>query len=64
MGSRRCRPCRVLADSKDLHGHYAFQDAAHYLRLTAELFSDITAKFERAFGDIVPTLGGDGNETN
>lgn len=49
---------------KTYMGHYSFQDTAHYLRLTAELFPDITAKFERAFGDIVPTLGGDGNETN
>jgi len=35
-------------------GHYSFQDTAHYLRLTAELYPDITAKTEKAFGDIIP----------
>ena len=41
---------------KTYMGHYSFQDTAHYLRLTAELFPDITAKTERAFGDIIPVL--------
>jgi hypothetical protein len=45
-------------------GHYSFQDTAHYLRLTAELFPDITAKTEQAFGDIIPRLEEDGNETD
>lgn len=49
---------------KTYMGHYSFQDTAHYLRLTAELFPDITAKSVQAFGDIVPTLGGDCHETD
>ena len=49
---------------KTYMGHYSFQDTAHYLRLTAELFPDITAKSVQAFGDIVPTLGGDRYETD
>ncbi len=49
---------------KTYMGHYSFQDTAHYLRLTAELFPDITAKSVQAFGDIVPTLGSDCHETD
>ncbi len=39
---------------KTYMGHYSFQDTAHYLRLTAELYPDIIAKTEKAFGDIIP----------
>lgn len=39
---------------KTYMGHYSFQDTAHYLRLTAELYPDIVAKTEKAFGDIIP----------
>lgn len=39
-------------------GHDSFRDTARYLRLTAELYPDITAKVEHAFGHVVPTLGG------
>ena len=39
-------------------GHDSFRDTARYLRLTAELYPDITAKMEQAFGDVVPPTGG------
>ena len=45
-------------------GHYSFQDTAQYLRLTAELYPDITAKIENTFGDIVPAIEGFDHEAN
>jgi len=45
-------------------GHYSISDTARYLRLTADLYPDITAKVEHAFGHVVPALGGDGHETD
>jgi len=35
-------------------GHYSFQDTAYYLRLTAELYPDITARVEQMVGYVVP----------
>ena len=49
---------------KTYMGHYSFQDTAHYLRLTAELFPDNTAKTERAFGDIIPFANGGCHEAH
>jgi hypothetical protein len=45
-------------------GHHSFRDTSQYLRLTAELYPDITAKAEHAFGHVIPAMGGDGYETN
>ncbi len=45
-------------------GHYRFSDTAYYLRLTAELYPDITAQMEQAFGHILPEVGGDPDETD
>jgi integrase/recombinase XerD len=45
-------------------GHYSISDTARYLRLTADLYPDITAKVEHTFGHVVPALGGDGHETD
>lgn len=45
-------------------GHDSFRDTSHYLRLTAELYPDITAKVEHAFGYVIPLIGGDDHETN
>lgn len=45
-------------------GHDSFRDTSHYLRLTAELYPDITAKVEHAFGHIVPSTGGDSHGAN
>lgn len=44
-------------------GHHSFSDTSQYLRLTAELFPNITAKMEHAFGHVLPTMG-DCHETN
>ena len=38
-------------------GHYSFQDTAHYLRLTAELFPDIVEKSQNVFPVIPEMLG-------
>jgi integrase/recombinase XerD len=45
-------------------GHYSFSDTSQYLRLTAELYPDITAKVEHAFGHIIPIMRGEGYETD
>lgn len=45
-------------------GHHSFQDTSQYLRLTAELYPDITAKVEQKFGHVIPSLEGVGYETH
>jgi len=45
-------------------GHHSFSDTSQYLRLTAELYPDITARVEHAFGHVIPVIGGDGYETD
>jgi integrase len=45
-------------------GHHSLSDTSQYLRLTAELYPNITAKVEHAFGHVIPAMGGDGLETN
>jgi len=45
-------------------GHHSFRDTAQYLRLTAELYPEITAKVEQAFGYVVPSIGGSDHEAN
>jgi integrase/recombinase XerD len=45
-------------------GHHSFSDTSQYLRLTAELYPDITAKVEHTFGHVIPAVGGDGHETD
>lgn len=45
-------------------GHHSFRDTSQYLRLTAELYPDITAKVERTFGHVIPVVRGEGYETN
>jgi integrase len=44
-------------------GHASFQDTAYYLRLTADVFPDITLKLEGMFAGIIPELAGDFHET-
>jgi integrase/recombinase XerD len=39
-------------------GHHSFRDTSQYLRLTAELYPDITAKVSNVFGHVIPTLDG------
>jgi integrase len=45
-------------------GHDSFRDTARYLRLTAELHPEITAKMEQAFGHMIPSIGGDSHDTD
>jgi integrase len=44
-------------------GHVSLSDTAYYLRLTADLFPDITAKVENTFAYIIPEEG-DSDEAN
>ncbi|GGE79984.1 integrase [Streptosporangium jomthongense] len=64
-----------VRDSKDLAaylpllktylGHYSFQDSAYYLRLTADLYPDITVRVEQSVGYVVPDIeGGSSDETD
>jgi integrase/recombinase XerD len=65
---------RWVLDGKDLAaylpvlktylGHHSFSDTSQYLRLTAELFPDITAKVEHAFGHVIPKMVDDDHETD
>jgi Site-specific recombinase XerD len=45
-------------------GHHSIGDTSQYLRLTAELYPDITAKVQHTFGHVIPRMGGDSHETN
>ncbi|WP_242875936.1 tyrosine-type recombinase/integrase [Cellulosilyticum sp. I15G10I2] len=44
--------------------HDSFHETAYYLRMTADVFPDITIKLEGQYPDIIPKLGGRLNETN
>ncbi len=44
-------------------GHDSFRDTSQYLRLTADLYPDITTKMEQAYGHVIPAIGGAPNET-
>lgn len=44
-------------------GHDSFEETAYYLRLTADIFPDISIKLEGCYRDIIPRLEGDGDET-
>ena len=45
-------------------GHRSFHETAYYLRMTADVFPDITLKMEAFYPEIIPTLQGDNDETN
>jgi len=45
-------------------GHDTFEETAYYLRLTADLFPDITLKLETLYPDLIPVLEGDTYEAN
>ena len=51
---------------KTYMGHDSFEETAYYLRMTADVFPNITLKIERKYLDIIPQLeeGGNYNETN
>lgn len=40
-------------------GHDTFEETAYYLRLTADVFPDITLKLETLYSDLIPMLDGD-----
>lgn len=45
-------------------GHDSFEETAYYLRLTADVFPEITVKLESLYSDLIPVIGGDVHETN
>lgn len=49
---------------KTYMGHHSFTDTSQYLRLTAELYPDITAKVEKSFGHVIPVMEGDTDESD
>ena len=44
-------------------GHDSFEETAYYLRLTADVFPEITVKLETMYSDLIPKLDGDAYET-
>ncbi len=49
---------------KTYMGHDSFEETAYYLRLTADVFPDISVKLERWYSDIIPGLEGGTDETD
>lgn len=45
-------------------GHYSFEETAYYLKLTADVFPEITLKLERVYSDLIPIMEGDDYESN
>lgn len=45
-------------------GHDSFSETAYYLRLTADVFPDITLKLEGTYPHMIPGLEGDAHETD
>jgi len=48
---------------KTYMGHKSFQGTAYYLRMTADVFPDITMKIEALYPEIIPKLQGEIDET-
>lgn len=44
-------------------GHDSFEDTAYYLRLTADVFPEITLKLETAYSGLIPVMEGGFYET-
>lgn len=40
-------------------GHDSFEETAYYLRLTADVFPEITLKLETIYADLIPEINGD-----
>jgi integrase/recombinase XerD len=49
---------------KTYMGHDTFADTAYYLRLTADVFPDITLKLETRYPEMIPVLDGGTDEAN
>jgi integrase len=45
-------------------GHDSFDETAYYLRLTADVFPEITLKLEQAYADLIPIIEGGAYESN
>lgn len=45
-------------------GHDSFEETAFYLKLTADVFPEITLKLEQAYSDLIPVLEGGAYESN
>lgn len=45
-------------------GHDSFDETAYYLKLTADVFPEITLKLEQAYSDLIPVIEGGAYETN
>lgn len=45
-------------------GHDSFEETAYYLRMTADVFPDITIRLEGKYPDLIPELEGGADETN
>lgn len=44
-------------------GHNSFEETAYYLRLTADVFPEITLKLEKMYADLIPKLDGGAYES-
>lgn len=49
---------------KTYMGHYFFDETAYYLRLTADVFPNITLKLETSYPELIPLLQGNTDETD
>lgn len=49
---------------KTYMGHDSFEETAYYLKMTADVFPDISIKLEGFYPDIIPKLEGDTHEAN
>ena len=49
---------------KTYMGHKSLRGTSYYLRMTADVFPEITLKLEQRFPDLIPCLGGFSNETD
>ncbi|WP_423055572.1 tyrosine-type recombinase/integrase [Acetobacterium carbinolicum] len=49
---------------KTYMGHDSFEETSYYLRMTADVFPDISIRLQGCYPDIIPKLEGDADETN
>ena len=49
---------------KTYMGHFTFEDTAYYLRLTADVYPDISIRLEGSYPDIIPSVEGVSYETD
>lgn len=49
---------------KTFMGHDSFEETAYYLRMTADVFPEITIRVEGAYPDLIPALEGGVDETD